>query len=306
MAQLMEGRPIADKIKAELQAEVERLKEITGAVPNLVGILVGENKSSESYLRTKEKTAKSLGISSSIIRLPAEISPEELIARVKAFNEDDNIDGILIQLPLPPKFKTNQVMEAIAPDKDVDGLHPVNLGRILMNEEGLRPCTPAGIIELLKFNGVTIEGKEIVIIGRSLIVGKPLAVMLTNENGTVTLCHTRTRQLAQVAARADILVAAIGKPAFIQAGFVREGAVVVDVGINYVSDEVLVRELFGEDAKRAQDLREKGYTIVGDVDPRAADKASLITPVPGGVGLLTVAMLMRNTVTAFKRRRHLI
>ncbi len=302
----MEGRPLADKIKAGLQAEVERLKEITGAVPNLVGILVGENKSSESYLRTKEKTAKSLGISSSIIRLPADISPEELIARIKAFNEDDNIDGILVQLPLPPKFKTNQVIEAIAPDKDVDGLHPVNLGRILMNEEGLRPCTPAGIIELLKFNGVTIEGKEIVVIGRSLIVGKPLAAMLTNENGTVTLCHTRTRELAQVAARADILVAAIGKPAFIQTDFVREGAVVVDVGINYVSDEVLVRELFGEDAKRAQDLQEKGYTIVGDVDPRAAGKASLITPVPGGVGLLTVAMLMRNTVTAFQRRRHLI
>jgi methylenetetrahydrofolate dehydrogenase (NADP+)/methenyltetrahydrofolate cyclohydrolase len=305
MARPMEGKPLAEKIKAEVKAEVERLKAELNEVPRLVGILVGENKSSEIYLRTKEKTAQSLGIISEIRRWPESLSQEELIARLQELNEAREIDGLLVQLPLPSKFQTSRVIEAIAPEKDVDGFHPVNLGRLLMNESGFRACTPAGIIELLKFYGVTLEGQEVVIIGRSLIVGKPLAAMFINENATVTICHSRTKDLPGVASRADILVAALGRPAYIQPEFVKEGAVVVDVGINYVSDINLVRKIFGEDEKRHQDLKEKGYTIVGDVHPQAREKASLFTPVPGGVGPLTVAMLMKNTLLAFKRRRHL-
>jgi len=305
MARPMEGKPLAEKIKAEVKAEVERLKAELNEVPRLVGILVGENKSSEIYLRTKEKTAQSLGIISEIRRWPESLSQEELISRLQALNEAREIDGLLVQLPLPSKFQTNRVIEAISPEKDVDGFHPVNLGRLLMNESGFRACTPAGIIELLKFYGVTLEGQEVVIIGRSLIVGKPLAAMFINENATVTICHSRTKDLPSVASRADILVAALGRPAYIQPEFVKEGAVVVDVGINYVSDINLVKKIFGEDEKRHQDLKEKGYTIVGDVHPQAREKTSLFTPVPGGVGPLTVAMLMRNTLLAFKRRRHL-
>lgn len=305
MAQPMEGKPLAEKIKAEVKAEVDRLKAELNEVPRLVGILVGENKSSEIYLRTKEKTAQSLGIISEIRRWPESMSQEELIARLQALNEAREIDGLLVQLPLPSKFQTNRVIEAISPEKDVDGFHPVNLGRLLMNESGFRACTPAGIIELLKFYGVTLEGQEVVIIGRSLIVGKPLAAMFINENATVTICHSRTKDLPKVASRADILVAALGRPAYIQPEFIKEGAVVVDVGINYVSDTNLVKKIFGEDEKRHQELQEKGYTIVGDVHPQAREKASLFTPVPGGVGPLTVAMLMKNTLLAFKRRRHL-
>jgi len=305
MAQPMEGKPLAEKIKAEVKAEVDRLKAELNEIPRLVGILVGENKSSEIYLRTKEKTAQSLGIISEIQRWPESLSQEELIARLQALNEAREIDGLLVQLPLPSKFQTNRVIEAISPEKDVDGFHPVNLGRLLMNESGFRACTPAGIIELLKFYGVTLEGQEVVIIGRSLIVGKPLAAMFINENATVTICHSRTKDLPKVASRADILVAALGRPAYIQPEFIKEGAVVIDVGINYVSDVNLVKKIFGEDEKRHQDLQEKGYTIVGDVHPQAREKASLFTPVPGGVGPLTVAMLMKNTLLAFKRRRHL-
>ncbi len=305
MAQLMEGKPLAEKIKTEVKIEVEHLRQATGLNPRLVGVLVGENKASEIYLRTKEKTASALGISSEILRLPGTLSQRELLDRLEGLNQDETVDGILVQLPLPPGFMTNEVIEAISPAKDVDGFHPLNLGRILMNEPGLRPCTPAGIIELLKHYGVRLEGKEVVVIGRSLIVGKPLAAMLTNENSTVTICHSRTRELSRVASRADILIAAMGRPGFVTPEFIQEGAVVVDVGINYVSDPGIVKSLFGEDERRLRDLGEKGYTIVGDIHPQAREKASLITPVPGGVGPLTVAMLMRNTLLAFKRRRQL-
>lgn len=303
MGQAMEGKILAEKIKAEVKAEVARLREETGEVPKLVGILVGENRASQIYLRTKEKTAQSLGIVSEILRFPENISQEELIDHLKTLNETKDIDGILVQLPLPPQFETYRVIEAISPEKDVDGFHPLNLGRILMNEEGLRPCTPMGIIELLKFYQIPLEGQEVVIIGRSLIVGKPLAALFTNENSTVTLCHSRTRELARVTSRADILVAAIGRAAYVGPEFIKEGAVVIDVGINYVSEETLVKELFGSDPKRQQDLQEKGYTLVGDVHPAALEKTSYYTPVPGGVGPLTVAMLMRNTLLAYKRRR---
>ncbi len=198
---------------------------------------------------------------------------------------------------------STEIICAISPAKDVDGIHPFNLGNLLANQDGPKPCTPLGIIELLKSSGVPIAGQVAVVIGRSLIVGKPVAAMLTNENATVSVCHSKTKDLADTARRADILVAAMGKPAFVRPDFVKPGATVIDVGINRVSDRERVRELFGDDERRRQELDEKGYTVVGDVDPRAFDRAGLMTPVPGGVGLLTVALLMKNTLEAFKRRR---
>jgi len=301
----LEGKTLAEKIKEEVRQEVALVKESKGAVPGLVGILVGENRSSQVYLKSKEKACQSLGIWSEIVTFPAGTSASELRAKIDELNKNDRIDGILVQLPLPAGLNPHEVIAWIDPDKDVDGIHPYSLGLLLENQPGLRTCTPQGVIELLKFYQIPIAGKDVVVIGRSLIVGKPLAAMLTNENGTVTVCHSKTKDLAQVAARADLLVAAMGKAAFVGPEFVKPGAVVVDVGINSVSDKARVEEFFGQDPKRQKDLQEKGYTLMGDVDPRLIDKAGYLTPVPGGVGLLTIAMLMKNTLEAFKRRRKL-
>jgi methylenetetrahydrofolate dehydrogenase (NADP+)/methenyltetrahydrofolate cyclohydrolase len=301
----LEGRTLAEKIKQEVKEEVALFQRKANQVPGLIGILVGENRSSQSYLRSKEKASQTLGIASQILTLPADSEARSLKARIEELNRREDVDGILVQLPLPGHLKPHDIICSISPAKDVDGLHPFNLGSLLANQEGLKPCTPMGIIELLRFNQIPIEGKEVVIIGRSLIVGKPLAALMTNENATVTLCHSKTKDLAAVAARADILVAAMGKPAFVKPEFVKEGAVVIDVGINQLADAAKVRELFGEDKKRMKDLADKGYTVVGDVDPRAIERAEAMTPVPGGIGLLTVARLMKNTLEAFKRRRRL-
>ncbi len=302
----LEGKSLAEKIKEEVKQEVALWRKKLGCSPGLVGILVGENRSSQIYLRSKEKASQAIGIASEILNLPGSMDQKELIVRIEELNRKDEVDGILVQLPLPSHLNAHEVICAIAPEKDVDGFHPFNLGNLLANQPGLKPCTPMGIIELLKYNQISIEGKEAVVIGRSLIVGKPLAAMLTNENATVTVCHSKTRDLARVAARADILIAAMGKAAFVTAEFVKEGATVIDVGINQVAEAGTIRELFGEDEKRQRDLAEKGYTVVGDVDPRAIERAAFMTPVPGGVGLLTVAMLMKNTLEAFRRRRGLV
>jgi methylenetetrahydrofolate dehydrogenase (NADP+)/methenyltetrahydrofolate cyclohydrolase len=301
----LEGRTLAERIKEEIKEEVARFRRTANQVPGLITILVGENRSSQIYLRSKEKASQALGIASEILTLPADIKARILKAQVEELNRREDVDGILVQLPLPGHLNAHDIICVISPDKDVDGFHPFNLGSLLANQEALKPCTAMGIIELLKFNQVPIEGQEVVIIGRSLIVGKPLAALMTNENATVTLCHSKTKDLAAVAARADILVAAMGKPAFIKPEFVKEGAVVIDVGINQLANAAQVRELFGKEEKRLKDLADKGYTVVGDVDPRAIERAAGMTPVPGGVGLLTVAMLMRNTLEAFKRRRRL-
>jgi methylenetetrahydrofolate dehydrogenase (NADP+)/methenyltetrahydrofolate cyclohydrolase len=299
----LEGKTLAEKVKQEVGEEVAFLKKTKDAVPGLVGIMVGDNRSSQVYLRSKEKACQNLGIWSQILTFPAGVSASELRVQIDKLNESDQVDGILVQLPLPPGLNSHEVISWIRPEKDVDGIHPYSLGLLLENQPGLRTCTPQGVIELIKFNQITIAGKDVVVIGRSLIVGKPLAAMFTNENGTVTVCHSKTKDLPQVAARADILVAAMGKTAFVGREFVKPGAVVVDVGINSVSDRAQVEELFGQDPKRQKDLLEKGYTLVGDVDPRVIDKAGFLTPVPGGVGLLTIAMLMKNTLEAFKKRR---
>ena len=301
----LEGKPLADQIKEDVRLEVAHFQKTIHKVPGLIGILVGEHKASQIYLRSKEKASQALGIASQILTFPADIEAKALKEEIGELNDRDDVDGVLVQLPLPVHLDSHDIISAISPAKDVDGLHPFSLGSLLANRPGLRPCTPLGVVELLKFQGIRIEGKEAVIIGRSLIVGKPLAAMLTNENATVTICHSKTGRLPAVAARADILIAAMGKAAFVGLDFVKEGATVIDVGINRISDRERIGELFGADEKREKDLAEKGYTVVGDVDPRVIGRAGFLTPVPGGVGLLTVAMLMKNTLQAFKRRRGL-
>jgi methylenetetrahydrofolate dehydrogenase (NADP+)/methenyltetrahydrofolate cyclohydrolase len=305
MGSWLEGKTLSEKIKEEVKNEVARYQRTIHQVPGLIGILVGENRASQIYLRSKEKACQALGIASQILTYPADLEARALEAEIDELNRRDDVDGILVQLPLPSHLNAHEVISAIAPEKDVDGIHPFSLGSLLANQEGLKPCTPMGIIELIKFNGIPIEGKSAVVIGRSLIVGKPVAAMLTNENATVTVCHSKTKDLPEVAGQADILVAAMGQAALVRPDFVKLGATVIDVGITRVSDREKIRDLFGEDEKRQREMSEKGYTVVGDVDPRAFERAAYMTPVPGGVGLLTVAMLMRNTLEAFKRRRHI-
>ena len=303
MGTWLEGKPLADKIREDVARGVAHYKQTRGTVPGLVAVIVGDNAASQSYVRMKEKACQALGLWSEVQRLPASTTMAELTARIDELNAADHVDGILIQLPLPGHLNSHEVISRLRPDKDVDGFHPYSLGLLLENRPGLRPCTPTGIVELIKSTGTRIEGSDVVVIGRSMIVGKPLAAMFTNENGTVTVCHSKTKDLAQVAARADILVAAMGKTAFVGPEFVKPGAVVIDVGMNSVSDKAKVEELYGQDPKRQKDLQEKGYTLIGDVDPRLIDKAGYLTPVPGGIGLLTIAMLMRNTLKAFKHRK---
>jgi methylenetetrahydrofolate dehydrogenase (NADP+)/methenyltetrahydrofolate cyclohydrolase len=305
MGQWLEGKPVADKIREGIKAEVAGCRASTGKAPGLVGVLVGDNPASQSYLRMKEKACQSLGLVGRIETYPADIARLDLKARLMALNADDQVDGILVQLPLPKGHDTQDVISWIDPAKDVDGIHPISLGLLVQNQPCLSACTPRGCLELIRSTGTAIEGQNVVVIGRSLIVGKPLSLMVTNENGTVTICHSKTRDLAGVCAKADILIAAMGKPGFVGPEFVKEGAVVIDVGSNAVGDKELVRRLFGPDAKREGEIDAKGYTWVGDVRPEVIHKAAWLTPSPGGVGPLTIAMLMRNTLDAFKRRRGL-
>ncbi len=305
MGSWLEGKTLANKIKEEVKKEVAHYLKTKKQVPGLIGILVGENKASKVYLRTKEKNCERLGIRSEILNFPEDIEASSLKSEIELLNSREDVDGILVQLPLPSSLNTHEIITSISPEKDVDGFHPFNLGNLLMNQEGLKPCTPLGIVELLKSRKISIQGKRVVIIGRSRIVGKPLAAMMTNENGTVTICHSKTQNLPQVAAEADILVAALGRGAFVTLEFIKPGATVVDVGMNNLTDRSKVEQLFGKDEKREKNLDEKGYTLIGDVHPQVIEKAEYLTPVPGGVGLLTVTMLMSNTLEAFKRRRNL-
>jgi len=301
----LEGRSLARKIREEVKEQVEHYKNLTKEDPGLVGILVGENRASQVYLRTKERTSQRLGIRSEILTFPKDMEKPDLEEEIERLNRKEDVDGILVQLPLPSSFDPYEIITAISPQKDVDGFHPYSLGSLLWNQERFKACTPMGIMELLKANDIAVAGKRVVIIGRSLIVGKPLAAMMTNEHGTVTTCHSKTDNLPKVASEADILVAAMGRGAFVTPEFVKPGATVVDVGMNHLTDKAKVEEFFGKDEKRAKDLEDKGYTLIGDVHPQVFDKAEYLTPVPGGVGPLTVAMLMRNTLGAFKMRRKL-
>jgi methylenetetrahydrofolate dehydrogenase (NADP+)/methenyltetrahydrofolate cyclohydrolase len=303
MGEWLEGRALAKEIRNKVREEASILEERTGMIPGLAAVLVGDNKASQIYVRTKERACQKLGLKSEVIQLPGDISSSALTKKIQEINQREDIDGILVQLPLPQGLDPHEMISAIDPGKDVDGFHPFSLGRLLWDQDGFKACTPYGIMELLKSRQIQIEGAGVVIIGRSLIVGKPLAAMMTNENGTVTVCHSRTKDLSSVAADADILIAAMGRAAFVTEAFVKEGAVVVDVGMNQLDDLEMVKLYYGEDEKRQQGFHERGYTLIGDVDPRVIDKVRFLTPVPGGVGPLTVAMLMRNTLDSFKRRR---
>jgi methylenetetrahydrofolate dehydrogenase (NADP+)/methenyltetrahydrofolate cyclohydrolase len=302
MAEILDGIRIRDEIQAELKPRVERLARAARA-PGLAVILVGNNPASEIYVRNKVKACETLGIRSEKLTPPETIATDELIAIIESLNAREDVDGILVQLPLPAHVDTRRVLEAVDPDKDVDGFHPLNLGRLVSGRPGLRPCTPAGILELLKRYRIPIAGRDAVVVGRSDIVGKPVALLLMHEHATVTICHSRTSNLAEVCRRADLLVAAIGRAAMLTADYIRQGAVVIDVGINRISDRGQAEAIFGHDPEKMAEFDRKGSLLVGDVHPRdVARCASAYTPVPGGVGPLTIAMLMANTVQAAERR----
>jgi len=302
MPLVLDGVAIAAEIKAEVAAEVSALSAM-GVRPGLAVILVGSVAASEIYVRSKVKTCGELGIYSEMRTPPESITTEELLAMVAELNGRDDIDGILIQLPLPAHVDTKRLLEAVAPEKDVDGFHPVNVGRLQSGQPGLQPCTPAGVMEMLRRRGIPVSGRNAVVIGRSDIVGKPMAMLLLNASATVTVCHSKTADLAAVTRGADILVAAIGRAGYVTEDMVKPGAVVIDVGINRVTDERKVQEFFGDDAGRAATFAKRGSVVVGDVHPEAFRASSAYTPVPGGVGALTIAMLMSNTVKAAKLRR---
>lgn len=301
-ARILDGTKISAEIKAEIAAEVQQLVR-DGIRPGLAAVLVGNDPASEVYVRSKVKTCEQLGLYSEKITPPAQIGTGEMLAILDDLNRRDDIDGILVQLPLPKHIDSKKILLAVDPAKDVDGFHPVNVGLLSTQRMGLVPCTPAGCIEILRRSGIKMEGSEAVVVGRSDIVGKPVAMLLTNANATVTICHSRTRDLAEVCRRADILIAAIGRTAMITPEMVRPGATVIDVGINRIEDRGMFESLFGGDARREKQFAEKGSTLCGDVHPRVAEVAGAITPVPGGVGPLTIAMLMANTVRAAKLRR---
>ena len=302
-ARILEGNKIRDEVLNDLRKDIAELKQ-AGITPGLAAVLVGHDPASEIYVRTKVKTCESLGLHSEKIEPPATSTTEELLELVHKLNSRDDIDGILIQLPLPPQIDSKKVLEAVDPAKDVDGFHPVNIGYLVSGRPGLVPCTPAGVIEIIRRSGTQMKGARATIIGRSDIVGKPTAMLLMHNHATITVCHSRTRDLPRVAAEGDILVAAMGKPAFVTGDFIKPGAVVIDVGVNRLTTEGEIRKIYHNPEPALKKLREKGQVLVGDCQPEdVAEKASAYTPVPGGVGPLTITMLMVNTVHAARARR---
>jgi len=301
-ATILDGNKIAAEIRSEVAAEVKALSA-AGMRPGLAVVLVGNNPASEIYVRGKVKSSGEVGIYSEQHAPSESATTQELLDVVADLNRRDEIDGILVQLPLPPQVDSKKVLLAVDPAKDVDGFHPMNVGFLSTQRPGLVPCTPAGVMEMLERSKVKVAGQEAIVVGRSDIVGKPMTMLLLNANATVTVCHSKTRDLPGVCRRADILVAAIGRAGMITKDFVRPGATVIDVGMNRVTDEDDFARLFAGNAKREETFRSKGSVLVGDVHPEVAEVAGAITPVPGGVGPLTIAMLMSNTVKAAKMRR---
>ncbi len=305
--QVLNGVEVAEHIKERVSKRVGELG-LQGIKPGLAAVIVGENPASQVYVGSKVKTCQTLGLHSEKHALPKETSTEELLELVQKLNHDEAIDGILVQMPLPAQIDSRRVLEAIDPAKDVDGFHPVNVGRLVQGQNALVACTPAGVIELLDYYKIPIAGAHAVVVGRSDIVGKPMALLLLHRHATVTICHSKTSDLPAITRQADILIAAIGRTAMITGDHVREGAVVVDVGMNDATTEEEVHRIFAEPerTKRLEVLAKRGRTLVGDVEPRTvAEKASWLTPVPGGVGPLTIAMLMQNTLRAAEMRRGL-
>ena len=283
MASVISGKEVSAKVRAEVREECERLKE-KGVTPGLAVIIVGDDPASRVYVNNKKKACAEVGFVSEEYALPAETTQQELLALIDTLNKKPEINGILCQLPLPKHLDETAVIHAISPEKDVDAFHPSNVGKIMIGDYDFLPCTPAGVMELIHFAGIEVSGKNCVVIGRSNIVGKPMAMLLLHENGTVTICHSKTKDLKEICAGADILVAAVGRPKFVKADMVKAGAVVLDVGIN----------------------RDENGKLCGDVDYEQVEpKASFITPVPGGVGPMTIAMLMKNTLKAAKLQNHI-
>jgi methylenetetrahydrofolate dehydrogenase (NADP+) / methenyltetrahydrofolate cyclohydrolase len=304
MPRVLDGAAVAAAIKREVAEEVRALAA-QGIRPGLAAVLVGHMPASEIYVRSKVQTCAELGFFSELITPPDTVTTEEMLDLVTALNGRDDIDGILIQLPLPKQVEAKALLDAVSPAKDVDGFHPVNAGRLQAGRPALAPCTPAGVIEILRRSHLPISGQHAVVVGRSDIVGKPVAMLLLHQNATVTICHSKTRDLGAVTREADILVAAIGRPGFIEPEMVKPGATLIDVGINRLTTREEFDRYFAGDTKREAAFAKRGSTIVGDVHPKAFERAGAYTPVPGGVGPLTIAMLMSNTVRAAKMRRGL-
>lgn len=304
-ARLLEGGPLAGQIKQEVKTEIEEMVRAHGVRPCLAAVRVGDDPASAVYVGNKIKACEEVGIRSEHHALPDSTTTAELLDLIASLNSRDDVDGILTQLPLPAGIEERSIIEAIDPAKDVDGFHPVNVGNLALGRPAFVPCTPAGIIEMLIHNDVEIRGARACVVGRSQIVGRPMAQLLLQRDATVTICHSRTRELASVTREADLLIVAIGRTGMIRREHIKPGATVIDVGMNKVTDADQVRELFGSEADRRLDvLSKRGYTLVGDVHPaEAAEVAGRLTPVPGGVGLLTVAMLMKNTLLAARLRR---
>lgn len=301
MAIILDGKKVRDAIQASLKPRVERLAAERRA-PGLAAVLVGGDPASEIYVRSKVKACQELGIFSEKHLPSAGVTTEEMLSLVHSLNQRPDIDGILVQLPLPPQVDEQAVLQAVDPSKDVDGFHPISSGNLMAGRPGFRPCTPAGIMRLLDYYAIPVAGKRAVVIGRSDIVGKPMALLLLHRNATVTICHSKTGDLAEECRRADILVAAIGRAAFVTPDFVAPDAVVIDVGINRLRERERVENIFEWDAGKLVDLREKGSVLVGDVHPAVFRNCAAYTPVPGGVGPLTIAMLMSNTVESAEQR----
>ena len=301
-ARILDGTKIRDQIFTELKDEV-RLLTAARVRPGLAAVLVGENPASQLYVKSKIAACEEIGLASALIKPPVNVTTLDLLAVVEDLNRDNNVDGILIQLPLPPQVDTKRILEAVDPSKDVDGFHPANLGRLVSGRPGLVACTPAGCMEILRRNEIPLEGANAVVLGRSDIVGKPMALLLMHANATVTICHSKTRDLRNAVRCADIIVAAMGKPAFVQPDWIKPGAAVIDVGTNRVTDPKEAEHLFQNFPDRLEKFRAKGSALVGDVHPSAIHVAGALTPVPGGVGPMTITMLMSNTVKAARLRR---
>jgi methylenetetrahydrofolate dehydrogenase (NADP+)/methenyltetrahydrofolate cyclohydrolase len=304
-ARLLDGTAVAHTIRGEVRPAVDRFTAQYGRPPGLALVLVGDDPASHLYVGSKLKSAGESGLRADIERLPATASLDELLRLVERLNHSDVHDGILVQSPLPKAMGEDaerRVFDTIDPDKDVDGFHPVNVGRLVQGRAALVACTPSGVIELLDRSSIPIAGAHAVVIGRSDIVGKPMALLLLHRHATVTICHSRTRDLPSVARQADILVTALGRPAFVTADFVKPGATVIDVGTTHVTDRALVEQLYAPGTKRREAFERRGALVLGDVHPDVAAVAGALTPVPGGVGPLTIAMLLKNTVRAAETR----
>ena len=301
-ARILDGLKIRDQIFAELKGEIAAMTA-AGIRPGLAAVLVGDNPASQLYVKSKIAACEQLGMASWLHTPPAGVSTDYMLQLVRDLNADGNVDGILVQLPLPPEIDSKRVLESVDPAKDVDGFHPLNMGMLVSNRPGLVACTPAGCMELLRRNDILLEGASAVVLGRSDIVGKPMALLLLHANATVTICHSKTRNLPDVIRRADVLVAAIGKAGYVEADWIQPGAAVIDVGTNKVTDAAEAAQLLHNFPERLEKFRVKGNVLIGDVHPDAIQAAGALSPVPGGVGPMTITMLMSNTVKAARLRR---